>query len=69
MKKIILSLLFVIMFVCLASAYNTNSVLCYQESANKTDYCGLDTGKYNISGPSFNNPDNMYDGNWETYGY
>ena len=64
----------------LAYSNNTNytvlntRVFCYQESANVSNQTGIDgscgqtyTGVYLLTGSSFTNPSNLYDGNWSSF--
>ena len=71
MKKILLTVIFVLGVVLISSAQTSS--LCYQESANTTNqtgidgYCGLDySGNYEfeVDGGTWHNPSNSINGNW-----
>lgn len=54
-----------------ANFSNSSISSCYQESANVSTACGgLDTGNYfNLGGANMFNSQNIYDENWNTFGY
>jgi hypothetical protein len=64
MKKLFVMFILIIFMTGFSSAYQ-----CYQEYANRTSSCGgLATGSYNYNPVEFTNPNNMFDGNWGSFG-